>query len=419
MNDFPDHLREQMLRYLDGTLNELETHELGVALKSSSDLRREFAELLRQQVQLGELGTEQADKIVPLPATSPPLRWNLIGKIAAIAACLALLVSLALWLGSPIGRRPAARFTQVAGEVWIQHGDVQQRATISSAFQTGDTVQTGFGGAADIKFTDEKTHFHLREETVLSWAARHPQRLALEHGIVEAKVAPQPQNEKLTFATPQGEASVLGTELQLATDATSTHLSVIEGRVQLRGFNTGEVIAVPANQWAVLAEGAPLVAHPLPPNGSGTGLLGEYFPWGNFTTPTFGRIDPQVQFDWGTGRPGRGLNEDHFQVRWSGTVQPKFTERYIFELVADDGVRLWVDGQLLIDQWVIRSRQTKMRGEISLSAGRQYPLKLEYFESSGKAFVSLYWQSDSQPREIIPATQLYPPATNQVSSNKP
>ena len=101
-------------------------------------------------------------------------------------------------------------------------------------------------------------------------------------------------------------------------------------------------------------------------------------------------------------------------------MEPKFSERYIFELVADDGVRLWVDGHLLIDQWVIRSRQTKMRGEISLIAGRQYPLKLEYFESSGKAFVSLYWQSDSQPREIIPTSQLYPAATNSLSiTNKP
>jgi hypothetical protein len=161
------------------------------------------------------------------------------------------------------------------------------------------------------------------------------------------------------------------------------------------------------------------VARPLPANGLGTGLLGEYFSWGNFTKPTFRRLDPRVQFDWGADKPGRGLNEDHFQVRWSGTVQPKFTERYYFELVADDGVRLWVDGQLLIDQWVIRSRQAKMRAEISLAADRQYPLRLEYFESSGKAFVSLYWQSDSQPRESIPTMQLYPPATNIVSSPDP
>jgi hypothetical protein len=51
-----------------------------------------------------------------------------------------------------------------------------------------------------------------------------------------------------------------------------------------------------------------------------------------------------------------------------------------------------------------------MRGEVALQAGRKHDLKLDYYEFSGKAFVSLYWQSDSQPRELIPARQLYPPS---------
>jgi len=50
-----------------------------------------------------------------------------------------------------------------------------------------------------------------------------------------------------------------------------------------------------------------------------------------------------------------------------------------------------------------------MCGDIALSAGRSCELKLEYFEASGKAFVSLYWKSESQPREIVPTSQLFPP----------
>jgi hypothetical protein len=119
-------------------------------------------------------------------------------------------------------------------------------------------------------------------------------------------------------------------------------------------------------------------------------------------------------------RPVRGLDADRFLVRWTGLLEPRFSERHTFELVADDGVRLWVDGQLLVDQWGLKSQQTKMRGEMALVAGRKYALKLDYSENTGKAFVSLYWQSESQPREIVPQSQLYPPDTNAVrSASKP
>jgi hypothetical protein len=86
--------------------------------------------------------------------------------------------------------------------------------------------------------------------------------------------------------------------------------------------------------------------------GSGNGLLGRYY---NTLTPganaLLSRIDPTVAFDWGTLSPGTPVPQDHFNVVWTGGVQGQFSETYTFYTRSDDGVRLWVNDQLLIDNW--------------------------------------------------------------------
>lgn len=412
--------------YLDDALTNAERGELAVWLKTHPDHLRAFVEanLFEQQIRgaiRGQVQRQAADDFVearqwPQERTERVVekrarawldrRWP---RLAALAASLALVATIGSWLRPPASRPPSFHLVAVGGEVWVQRGEVKRRATTSTTVLPGDRVQTLFGASADLQAAHEVTHFHLREETTLSWLRSGPRQWALEHGTLEAKVAPQPWGEQLTFSTPQGKASILGTEFLLASDAVSTHLAVTEGRVQLSGLSGGQTVEVAASQFTVVSEDAPAAVRPLPPKGTGTGLLGEYFAGKEFGAPTVRRFDPDVQFDWSTNRPARGLGVDHFLIRWTGLVEPQFSGRYTFELVADDGVRLWVDGQLLVDQWVLKSRQTKMRGEMALVAGRKYDLKLEYFESSGKAFVSLYWQSENQPHAIIPTSQLYPP----------
>lgn len=404
-----DATRQQMLRNLDGSMSEAEIHWLRAELEASPALQREFADLVRCQVQLGEIASELAGQMSAPQPVRPSWRW---WRAAAFAACAGLGLVLAVWMSvkrqtySPA----AASFTlaQVSGEVWIGRGDTKSRAVAGTAIQPGDTVQTLTGATVVVDFARGGTRLSLREETALRLPEEDAKKIDLEQGTVLANVAKQPTAQPLVLVTPQAEATVMGTKLLVSADASSTHLAVTEGRVALWRRSDNATVEVTAGNLAVVSEGVVMTPRPYPTDGSGTGLLGEYCPWRNFDNPAYRRVDPEVQLDWGTDRPGPGLNVDHFQVRWTGSVQPKFTEKYIFGLVADDGVRLWVDGQLIVDQWDIRSRQTKMRGEISLAAGRKYDLRLEYYESSGKAFVSLYWQSESQPREIIPQSQLYP-----------
>ncbi len=140
---------------------------------------------------------------------------------------------------------------------------------------------------------------------------------------------------------------------------------------------------------------------------AGTGLLGEYFDAASFTSRFINRVDPQVNFNWGTGAPASGMGADTFSVRWTGRIEPRFTETYEFRTRTDDGVRLWVNGQLLIDRWVAQATTT-WSGTIILQANVFYDLKLEYFENTGSASAELFWTSPRQALELIPASQLYP-----------
>ena len=151
--------------------------------------------------------------------------------------------------------------------------------------------------------------------------------------------------------------------------------------------------------------------------GSGTGLVGAYYSnqLKTFSGPaTLIRTDANVNFNWGTGSPSPSISADNFTVRWTGSVQPQFNETYTFYTTADDGVRLWVNGQLLVDNWVDQAATTKS-GSITLKAQQLYNLRMEYYENGGNAVALLAWSSPSTTQAIIPKSQLYaftnPPPT--------
>lgn len=106
-------------------------------------------------------------------------------------------------------------------------------------------------------------------------------------------------------------------------------------------------------------------------------------------TPALTRLDSAIDFDWGKGAPASGLPKDNFSVRW--LRRPIFEEgNYRFTALVDDGVRLWVDGKLLIDAWR-ESVLTEHEGYISLSAG-PHDVRVEYFEKTGEAVIRVRWQ---------------------------
>jgi hypothetical protein len=151
-----------------------------------------------------------------------------------------------------------------------------------------------------------------------------------------------------------------------------------------------------------------LHAYVPPVSGTGDGLSAQYFNSRNLSgVSVLNRIDPQVNFVWSTISPDALVNPDNFSVRWSGQVQAQFSEEYTFYTISDDGVRLWLNGNLIVDHWTDHSRTENRTYPIPLVAGQKYNLVMEFYENGGSAESRLLWASRSTLKEAIPQSQLF------------
>jgi len=139
---------------------------------------------------------------------------------------------------------------------------------------------------------------------------------------------------------------------------------------------------------------------------TGTGLKGEYFADTSFRKLKVTRVDRRVEFNWAAKSPHPSVPADSFAVRWTGKLDPPRTGTYTFHTTNDDGVRLWVAGKQIINDWA--SHPTEQRkGQLKLTAGKKVDLKLEYFDSSSEALVKLEWSGPGVRRGSIPTGRLY------------
>ncbi len=143
-------------------------------------------------------------------------------------------------------------------------------------------------------------------------------------------------------------------------------------------------------------------------NPASKGLAGAYHAQPNLAGTPKGRIDAQVDFDFGTGPAWPGTSADNFSIRWTGYVQAAgFTGAYQFHTLVRGGVRLWVDNQLIINQ-PANTALAEFTGSLSLQAGQVYALSLEYLSGVGAAQVRLSWTPPGQAKAVIPSANLMP-----------
>jgi len=154
--------------------------------------------------------------------------------------------------------------------------------------------------------------------------------------------------------------------------------------------------------------------------GTGDGLYAEYFNDINgnhlISPPAITDTDATVDFNWRDLGPGSPISNNNFSVRWTGQVQPQYTENYTFTTKSDDGIRLWVNGTRIINNWNDHGTATDNSASVSLNAGQKYSIVLEYYENGGSAVAELYWSRANQASQIIPQSQLYSLATECTSS---
>jgi hypothetical protein len=112
--------------------------------------------------------------------------------------------------------------------------------------------------------------------------------------------------------------------------------------------------------------------------------------------PVVRRDDAQIDFDWGSGAPAPGMLADHFSVRWKCTAHfPAGT--YRFTATGDDGIRLYVDGQPVVDAWFDHPVRTFTR-DISLAEG-DHEVIVTYYENTGRAVAKVSWTRAPGPSD--------------------
>ncbi len=149
----------------------------------------------------------------------------------------------------------------------------------------------------------------------------------------------------------------------------------------LKGCNIGAGLLSPIEaQYFTKVEGT-----------SQTGMKGEYFD--NMTLsgePVLTRIDSVLDFSFGTFAPGPGVPAERFSVRWTGKIIPP---RDIHHLGVnnDDGARLYLDGELIIDDWQDHGEKAN-KAEVALQAGKEYEIVLEFYDNALNADAKLTWE---------------------------
>ena len=142
---------------------------------------------------------------------------------------------------------------------------------------------------------------------------------------------------------------------------------------------------------------------PVPPNG----LSATYFDNIDFTGAVVSRYDQTLNFDWGTGSPAVGIGSDSFSARWTGFVAVPKSGNYTFFTTSDDGVRLWVNDKLIVNNWTAHATTTNS-GTVKLNTGIKYSIKYEYYDNTGGAVAKLLWSGPKLNQQVVPSSQLFP-----------
>ncbi len=148
---------------------------------------------------------------------------------------------------------------------------------------------------------------------------------------------------------------------------------------------------------------------------SGIGLAATYYieEW-DLTGPTVQRIDATVNFSNNFGVSG--LDTENFSVRWTGQVESPVTGAVTFSTSTDDGIRLWIDDELIIDNWTLHGETVDTADALSLVEGEKYDIRMEFYERGGGEVAKLRWAYTGQSTQIIPQAYLFPATTRPALS---
>lgn len=149
----------------------------------------------------------------------------------------------------------------------------------------------------------------------------------------------------------------------------------------------------------------------------GTGWIGEYFTNNGLGgSPAIAVIDAAINFNWGQTAPipastGIIIPSDNFSVRWTSLETFATPGTYRFTVSADDGVRVIIDGSVVIDNFVQTGTLTLRTADVNITAGIR-EIVVEYVEFTGNAAIQFFWEpfdvGTAGPTATPPNTALPP-----------
>jgi YVTN family beta-propeller protein len=142
--------------------------------------------------------------------------------------------------------------------------------------------------------------------------------------------------------------------------------------------------------------------------GTGTGLLGQYFATNNLTGNVVLTRTEAINFNWGAGSPDPTVPVNNFSARWTGFIESPSSGNYQVQTLSDDGIRVWVNGVEVINNWTAHSATRNNSAVIALTAGQRSSITVEYQEFTGQAVAELLWKTPGDAAfSAVPATRLY------------
>jgi len=124
--------------------------------------------------------------------------------------------------------------------------------------------------------------------------------------------------------------------------------------------------------------------------GESGGLTGRYYKGQNFEELVYTQTDPVVDFDWGQ-TPPKDIPHDNYSIRWIGFIEAQQAGEYILLPSADDGIRLWIDDEQVVNDWSTHA-VTAFPVKMEFAAGSRHKIRMDYFQGGGVAAVHLAWQ---------------------------
>lgn len=342
------------------------------------------------------------------PATSRPHR-----RLAVSLVALVLVTGAAtFWRSEPAPVR--AQVARLEGRAWVVEGKQRRAIKTGAEIREGEQLVLDFESSAEVRWVGEAAKMELEEFSEIQWSSGRV--CELKKGGLAADVVSRAGKPPLIFQTPEATAHITGTRFSLHSSGSATQLQVREGRVRLEDKAERGTAEVGAGQFAAASDAVAPQTREWPGDGQGTGLLGEYYSHDyrqmDTRPPAYERLDARIRFNWARSAPtpSTTAHPEHYGARWTGFIEPRFSESYSFLVVVDDCARLWVDDRLVLDAWESKNAQKFYSTPVTLRAGQRHTIRLEYGERTGQAHVSLFWQSTSQPIEVVPQSQLHPPA---------